>query len=123
MRRVVLPQSMRVIIPPTGNETISMLKTSSLAYSIGLSELFGATNAIAANHFSELITLLVVESFWYLLFTTILSIGQYYLERYFARGSQRQLPPTPFQKLLTMNLSFRRRVYTAARPGPSEVQR
>jgi polar amino acid transport system permease protein len=113
-RRIVLPQAMRVIIPPTGNETISMLKTTSLASTIGLAELFGAAQSIGTTH-SEIIPLLLVASIWYLIFTTVLSIGQFYLERYYARGSTRQLPPTPFQKLLAANLSPRRRVFTVAR--------
>ena len=113
MRRIVLPQAMRVVIPPTGNETISMLKTTSLAFSIGLSELFGVADSIGTTH-SEIIPLLIVASLWYLFFTTVMSIGQFYLERHFARGSVRQLPPTPFQKLMAANLTFRRRTYTAA---------
>jgi polar amino acid transport system permease protein len=115
MRRIVLPQAMRVIIPPTGNETISMLKTSSLASTIGAVELTDTSESLG-RFLTYPIPLLVVASLWYLFFTTILSIGQYYLERYYARGSTRSLPPTPFQKLLTANLSFKRRVYTAARP-------
>jgi polar amino acid transport system permease protein len=116
MRRIVLPQAMRVIIPPTGNETISMLKTSSLASTIGAVELTDTSESLG-RFLTYPIPLLVVASLWYLFFTTILSIGQFYLERYYARGSTRSLPPTPFQKLLAANLSFRRRVYTAARPG------
>jgi polar amino acid transport system permease protein len=115
-RRIVLPQAMRVIIPPTGNETISMLKTSSLASTIGVAELTGVADSIGVNH-AEPMPLLIVASLWYLIFTTILSIGQYYLERRFARGAQRALPPTPFQKLMAANLSLRRRTYSTARAG------
>ncbi|MCU1362795.1 MAG: transporter permease [Acidimicrobiaceae bacterium] len=97
-RLVVLPQAMRVIIPPTGNEVISMLKTSSLASTIGVTEVFGATNNISANNF-EIMPLLVVASLWYLIVTTVLSIGQFYLERRFARGALRTPPPTPLQRL------------------------
>src|SRR5260221_294108 len=116
MRRIVLPQAMRVIIPPTGNETISMLKTSSLASTIGAVEVTNASESLG-RFLTYPMPLLVVASLWYLAITTVLSIGQFYLERHYARGSTRQLPPTPFQKLLRTNLSFRRRVYTAARPG------
>jgi polar amino acid transport system permease protein len=97
MRRVVLPQAMRVIIPPTGNETISMLKTSSLAYITTTQELFQAQTLIAAYNY-KIVELLIVASFWYIVCTSILTFGQYYLERYFARGAQRQLPPTPLQR-------------------------
>jgi polar amino acid transport system permease protein len=98
MRFVVLPQAMRVIIPPTGNEVISMLKTSSLASAIGVIELAGAAqNIYAAN--LKTVPLLIVASLWYLSATTVLSIGQFYLERYFARGSLRTQAPTPIQRL------------------------
>ncbi|HEY5155374.1 MAG TPA: amino acid ABC transporter permease [Acidimicrobiales bacterium] len=98
MRRIVLPQAMRVIIPPTGNETISMLKTSSLAFAVGYAELFSTSQIIASRTF-QVIPLLIVASIWYLLLTSILTIGQYYVERRFARGASRTLPPTPLQKL------------------------
>ena len=98
LQRIVLPQAMRVIIPPTGNETISMLKTSSLAFIAQFPELFRVTTEVAAFNF-RIVELLIVASFWYLLMTTVLTVGQYYVERYFARGSQRELPPTPWQRL------------------------
>ncbi|MGF1427782.1 amino acid ABC transporter permease [Kitasatospora sp. LaBMicrA B282] len=98
MRRIVLPQAMRVIIPPTGNETISMLKTTSLVTVISLEELFRAGQNIYSHNFKN-IPLLVVVSIWYLFLTSILTIGQYYVERHFARGANRVLPPTPLQKL------------------------
>src|SRR6202012_236327 len=89
LRRIVLPQAMRIIIPPTGNETISMLKTTALAVVAAGSELFSAaTNIYNANYF--VIPLLIVASLWYLAMTSVLYVGQYYLERYFARGSARE---------------------------------
>jgi polar amino acid transport system permease protein len=98
MRRIVLPQAMRVIIPPTGNETISMLKTSSLVSAIAVTELLYSAQLIYSVSFKT-IELLLVASAWYLLLTTILSIGQYYLERHFGRGTTREPPPTPLQRL------------------------
>jgi polar amino acid transport system permease protein len=98
MRHVVLPQAMRVIIPPTGNEVISMLKTTSLVSAIGVVDLLGAATNISASNF-EVMPLLIVASLWYLIVTTILSVGQFYLERYFARGALRTPPPTPMQRL------------------------
>jgi polar amino acid transport system permease protein len=98
LRRIVLPQAMRVIIPPTGNETISMLKTSSLVSVIAYAELLYSVQLIYSVNFKT-IPLLLVAAIWYLFFTTILSIGQYYLERHYGRGSARELPPTPFQRL------------------------
>ena len=86
MRRIVLPQAMRVIIPPTGNETISMLKTSSLVSVIAYSELLYSVQLIYAVNYKQ-IPLLIVASIWYLIVTTVLSIGQYYIERRFGRGT------------------------------------
>jgi polar amino acid transport system permease protein len=86
MWRVVLPQSMRVIIPPTGNEVISMLKTTSLVTAVPYSfELYTRTRDISAETFNP-IPMLIVASLWYLFFTSILMVGQYFLERRFARG-------------------------------------
>jgi polar amino acid transport system permease protein len=106
MRRIVLPQAMRVIIPPTGNETISMLKTSSVVSVITYTELLYAAELIysSARSFGAglEIPLLLVASIWYLIVTSVLTGIQYYVERYFARGSQRELPPTPLQRLRRM---------------------
>lgn len=86
MTRVILPQSMRVIIPPTGNEVISMLKTTSLVTAVPFSfELFTRSRDISAETFNP-IPLLIVASIWYLFFTSILMVGQYFLEKRFARG-------------------------------------
>jgi polar amino acid transport system permease protein len=98
LRQIVLPQAMRVIIPPTGNETISMLKTSSLASVATVSELLFAAELIYANNY-ETVPLLMVASIWYLIVTSILTVGQYYLERRFSRGSLRDMPLTPWQRL------------------------
>jgi polar amino acid transport system permease protein len=98
IRRIVLPQAMRVIVPPTGNETISMLKTTSLVSVIAVTELLYSVQLIYAVNYRT-IPLLIVASIWYLIVTTVLSFGQYYLERYFARGAARELPPTPLQRL------------------------
>jgi polar amino acid transport system permease protein len=105
MRRIVLPQAMRVILPPTGNETISMLKTTSLAINAAGFELLAeATNIYNATYL--VIPLLIVASLWYLAMTSVLYVGQYYLERYFARGSTRALPSTPLQKIRRGIFSF-----------------
>ena len=98
MRRIVLPQAMRVIIPPTGNEFISMLKTSSLASAITYAELLRVAGDIYSTNLQP-VPLLVVASIWYLVLTSVASVGQYYLERRFARGRARALPETPFQRI------------------------
>jgi polar amino acid transport system permease protein len=106
MQRIVLPQAMRVIIPPTGNETISMLKTTSLAFVASVPELFTRADQIANSNF-RYVELLFVASFWYLVMTSVLTVGQFYLERYFARGSTRELPPTPLQRFRRLLFTYR----------------
>jgi polar amino acid transport system permease protein len=91
MRRIVLPQAMRVIIPPTGNEVISMLKTTSLAIAVPVvSELYNQAHQISGVVFRP-VPLLMVASTWYLAMTSLLMIGQYFLEKRFSRGSSRKM--------------------------------
>lgn len=88
LRRIVLPQAMRVIIPPTGNETISMLKTTSLVVVIGYFELLTSVQRIYSTNF-QTIPLLIVAAAWYLALTSVLSVGQGFVERHFGRGTSR----------------------------------
>ena len=97
LRRIVLPQAMRVIIPPMGNETISMLKNSALLELIAVQELYTRASEISAQNLRQ-VELLIVVSAWYLFLTTVLSVPQYYLERRFGRGTSIALPLTPWQK-------------------------
>lgn len=86
MRRVVIPQAMRIIIPPTGNEVISMLKTTSLVTAVPFSfDLYGRARDISVEIYDP-IPLLLVASAWYLAFTSVLMVGQYFLEKRFSRG-------------------------------------
>jgi len=110
LRKIVLPQAMRIIIPPTGNETISMLKTTSLVSVIAGVELFQSTQNISNSNY-QVVPLLLVASLWYLFFTSVMTVGQFYIERHYARGSSRQLPPTPLQRL--------RKDFSNARPRPA----
>ncbi|MDY6871858.1 MAG: amino acid ABC transporter permease [Actinomycetota bacterium] len=99
MRRTVLPQAMRVIIPPTGNEIISMLKTTSLVTAVPYSmELYGRARDIAGVIFQP-IPLLMVAATWYLAITSVLMVGQFYLERYFSRGASRKLTTKQLETL------------------------
>jgi polar amino acid transport system permease protein len=89
MRYVVVPQAMKIIIPPTGNEVISMLKTTSLVAAIPLSiDLYGVSRGISAVTFTP-VPLLIVASIWYLLFTSVLMVGQHFIEKRFSRGTGR----------------------------------
>jgi polar amino acid transport system permease protein len=98
IRRIVLPQAMRLIVPPMGNETISMLKTTSLASVVTVTELLLAVENVYSRTY-QTVPLLMVASIWYLIVTSMLTVGQYYVERRFARGSARSLPPTPWQRV------------------------
>ncbi|WP_203045420.1 amino acid ABC transporter permease [Pimelobacter simplex] len=85
LTRIILPQAMRIIIPPTGNQFISMLKTTSLVSVIAGADLLTTVSRIYLGNF-EVISMLVVASIWYLLLTTIASVGQHYIERHYSRG-------------------------------------
>jgi polar amino acid transport system permease protein len=89
LRRIVLPQAMRVIIPPTGNETISMLKTTSLVSVLAVGELLYTAEQIYAVNYKT-IPLLITVSVWYIVCTSVLYVGQHYLERYYGRGASRE---------------------------------
>ncbi|HUS82987.1 MAG TPA: amino acid ABC transporter permease [Dehalococcoidia bacterium] len=97
MRRIILPQALRVVLPPTGNEFIAMLKNSSLAFAIGLVELSNAARSIYSVNYNVM-ELLVVASIWYLVMTTIFSLLQAELESRLSIG-QRDRPPTLFGRM------------------------
>ncbi|SEG88847.1 polar amino acid transport system permease protein [Nonomuraea solani] len=84
LRKIILPQAMRVIIPPTGNQVVSMLKTTSLVFAIAVPELLTSIQGIYSRNFQQ-VPLLTVACFWYLVATTVLNTGQHYIERRFSR--------------------------------------
>jgi polar amino acid transport system permease protein len=98
LTRIVLPQAMKVIVPPTGNQTISMLKTTSLVSVLAFPELLYSAQLVYSANFKT-IPLLIAASMWYLLVTSILSLGQYFIERHYNRGtvtpSRTRKRPTP----------------------------
>jgi polar amino acid transport system permease protein len=106
MRRIVLPQAMRVIVPPTGNEVITMSKNTSLVAVIGASDLFTVAQTIGARNFTT-VGMLIVASIWYLVMTTVLTYIQMHVERRFARGITQQ----------GGGLSLHRRILANLRPG------
>jgi polar amino acid transport system permease protein len=103
MRRIVLPQAMRVIIPPTGNEVITMLKNTSLVAVIGASDLFTQAQAIGARNFTTF-QMLIVASIWYLVMTTVLTYLQAHVERRFARGFTREGDRRGLRRRILANL-------------------
>ena len=112
LRLVVLPQAMRTIIPPTGNELISMLKTTSLVTAVPYTfDLYSRTRDLAVETFNP-VPMLLIASTWYLFFTSILMVGQMYLERHFARGASRTMSDRQLQALAD-----------AERPGDGRVAR
>lgn len=96
--RIVLPQAARAILPNAFNEVIGLLKGTSVVFIVALPELFYTVQVIY-NRNQQVVPLLLVAAVWYTIFTTVLSIAQFYIERRFARGTARELPPTPIQKL------------------------
>ena len=88
LRRVIIPQAMRSIIPPTGNQLISMIKATSLVSVIAMGDLLYSVQAVYNRTF-EIIPMLMVAVIWYLLITSILNVGQSAIERYYARGTTR----------------------------------
>lgn len=97
-RRILLPQAMRVILPPMGNELISMIKNTSLLSLIAVQEVYTVATQISAQNLRQ-VELLMVVSIWYLAIVSVLSVPQYYLERRFGRGTARQQQATPLQKV------------------------
>ena len=96
-RRIILPQAMRTIVPTAVNEIIGLVKGTSVVYVLAYGELFYIVGVIYGRNL-RVVPLLIVAGVWYLVLTTVLTVVQYYLERHYAKGALRQLPPTPIQK-------------------------
>jgi polar amino acid transport system permease protein len=107
--RIVLPQALRSIVPNYVNQVIGLIKASSLLIYVSLLDLFGQVQRLSSTYPTDIIPLLVVATIWYLVLTSAISIVQYYVERYYARGALRVVPPTPLQRV--------RRAFAAATAG------
>ncbi|MET8297829.1 amino acid ABC transporter permease [Streptomyces sp. NPDC005180] len=99
MRRIVLPQAMRVIIPPMGNETINMLKMTALVSVISAHDLMSNIQDVYAQNY-QVIPMLVVASLWYLALVTLLGIPQTWLERRYGRGTAPSGHLSPLRRVL-----------------------
>ncbi|MGW4892201.1 amino acid ABC transporter permease [Kitasatospora sp. NPDC004240] len=98
LRRIVVPQAMRSIVPTAGNMLISALKGTSIISVLAVSDLLYSVQLVYLQTY-QVIPMLTVATLWYIVVTTLLSIGQYYVERHYARGATREgLPPTPLQR-------------------------
>ncbi|SKA82867.1 polar amino acid transport system permease protein [Agreia bicolorata] len=95
--RIILPQAARAILPNFFNEVIGLVKGTSVVFVVALPELFYTVQVIY-NRNQRVIPLLLVAVVWYAIITTVLSIIQFYVERHYARGAHRELPPTPIQR-------------------------
>ncbi|MFF7177212.1 ABC transporter permease subunit [Streptomyces sp. NPDC008121] len=120
LRRIVVPQAMRSIVPTAGNMLIGTLKGTSIVSVLAVHDLLYSVQLVY-NQTYQVIPLLLVATVWYVAVTTVLSAGQFYVERYYARGAARALPPTPWQRLRVhlAVLRARLRALTAADARPA----
>ncbi|TCK22115.1 amino acid ABC transporter permease [Pseudonocardia endophytica] len=98
-RRIVLPQALRTIVPSYVNLLINLVKASSLVFYVSLLDLFGSVQSLGSTYSGDIVPLLLVATAWYVVLTSVISVVQYYVERRYARGAVRSLPPTPLQRL------------------------
>ncbi|MEV5431801.1 amino acid ABC transporter permease [Streptomyces sp. NPDC052701] len=98
IRRIVLPQAMRAILPTAGNEVIGLLKGTSVVYVMSIGELFYQVQVIYGRN-GRVVPLLLVATAWYVVLTSLLSVAQHYVERRFARGTGRTPPPAPLRRV------------------------
>ncbi|MFB0619571.1 amino acid ABC transporter permease [Streptomyces sp. AGS-58] len=97
-RRIVLPQALRSITPNYVNQLIGLVKSTSLVFYVSLLDLFGSVQSLGSTYPGDIVPLLLVATVWYLILTSAVSVVQFYVERYYARGATRTLPPTPAQR-------------------------
>ncbi|MEU6159214.1 amino acid ABC transporter permease [Streptomyces sp. NPDC047130] len=98
LRRIVVPQAMRSIVPTAGNMLIGTLKGTSIVSVLAVHDLLFSVQLVY-NQTYQVIPLLMVATLWYVAVTSVLSVGQFYVERRYARGSARALPRTPVRRL------------------------
>lgn len=109
-RRIVFPQALRSITPNYVNQLIGLIKSTSLVFYVSLLDLFGSVQTMGSTYPGDIVPLLLVATVWYLILTSAVSVVQFYVERYFARGATRSLPPTPLQKARSGLAEFRARL-------------
>ncbi|MFD7134523.1 amino acid ABC transporter permease [Streptomyces sp. NPDC059894] len=120
LRRIVVPQAMRSIVPTTGNMLIGTLKGTSIVSVLAVHDLLYSVQLVY-NQTYQVIPLLLVATLWYIAVTSLLGVGQFYVERHFARGAARAVPATPLQRLRVRVAVLRARLAarTAADARPS----
>ncbi len=97
--RIVFPQALRSITPNYVNQLIGLIKGTSLVFYVSLLDLFGSVQSMGSTYPGDIVPLLLVATFWYLILTSAVSVVQFYVERHYSRGALRTLPPTPLQKV------------------------
>ncbi|GAA5699392.1 polar amino acid ABC transporter permease [Streptomyces avermitilis] len=108
--KIVFPQALRSITPNYVNQLIGLIKGTSLVFYVSLLDLFGSAQTMGSTYPGDIVPLLLVVTVWYLILTSIVSVVQFYVERHYARGATRSLPPTPLQKLRTALGDLRARI-------------
>ncbi|MFF9983105.1 amino acid ABC transporter permease [Streptomyces erythrochromogenes] len=110
--RIVFPQALRSIVPSYVNQLIGLLKATSLVFYVSLLDLFGSVQSLASTYPGDVVPLLLVATVWYVILTSLVSVVQFYVERYYARGALRTMPPTPLQQtrahLRNLRIRFRK---------------
>ncbi|MFF4319380.1 amino acid ABC transporter permease [Streptomyces sp. NPDC001568] len=96
--RIVFPQALRSIVPSYVNQLIGLLKATSLVFYVSLLDLFGSVQSLSSTYPGDVVPLLLVATVWYVVLTSLVSVVQFYVERYYARGALRTIPPTPIQR-------------------------
>ncbi|MFE7776422.1 amino acid ABC transporter permease [Streptomyces sp. NPDC057445] len=112
LRRIVIPQAVRSIVPAAGNMLIGTLKGTSIVSVLAVHDLLYSVQLVY-NQTYQVIPLLMVATLWYIAVTTVLSAGQSYVERHYARGAARELPPTPLKRLRLQLAALRARLHAA----------
>ncbi|MET9364544.1 amino acid ABC transporter permease [Streptomyces sp. NPDC006632] len=121
LRRIVIPQAMRSIVPTAGNMLIGTLKGTSIVSVLAVHDLLYSVQLVY-NQTYQVIPLLMVATLWYIAVTTVLSAGQVYVERHYARGSARALPPTPLRRFRVRAAALRARLARATAPDAAPAK-
>ncbi|MFJ3697169.1 amino acid ABC transporter permease [Streptomyces sp. NPDC090052] len=113
-RRIVFPQALRVIVPTYVNQLIGLVKSTSLVFYVSLLDLFGTVQSLGSTYPGDVVPLLLVATFWYIVLTSAVSAVQFSVERHYSRGALRTMPPTPLQKVRSGIRSARARIAIGA---------
>ncbi|MFD3453905.1 amino acid ABC transporter permease [Streptomyces sp. NPDC058691] len=114
--RIILPQALRSVVPNYVNQLIGLIKGTSLVFYVSLLDLFGSVQSMGSTYPGDIVPLLLVATIWYVILTSVVSVVQFYVERYYSRGALRTVPPTPAQRLRAALGDLRTRIRTETTP-------